>query len=99
MPRHNTLNSAALRIEQEFSKDAMKFTMDGGFNAYDFKDEEEDDADIEKLKALAGMLTRAPCSQCVRRQHGAAEFWFLSQSHEMHAPASKWLPAVADRAS
>ncbi len=32
----------------------MKFTMDGGFNAYDFKDEEEDDADIEKLKALAG---------------------------------------------
>jgi len=40
--------------KQEFSKDAMKFTMDGGFNAYDFKDEEEDDADIEKLKALAG---------------------------------------------
>ena len=32
----------------------MKFTMDGGFSAYDFKDDEEDDADIEKLKALAG---------------------------------------------
>ena len=37
----------------------MKFTMDGGFSAYDFKDDEEDDADIEKLKALAGAATQA----------------------------------------
>ena len=39
----------------------MKFTMDGGFSAYDFKDDEEDDADIEKLKALAGAQPHFKC--------------------------------------
>ena len=43
----------------------MKFTMDGGFNAYDFKDDEEDDADIEKLKALAGAAPQ-PTLECCR---------------------------------
>ena len=33
----------------------MPASQDGGFNAYDFKaEEEEEDADMEKLKALAG---------------------------------------------
>lgn len=34
---------------------------DGGFNAYDFKaEDEEEDADMEKLKALAGMQHTKP---------------------------------------
>ncbi len=47
----------------------MKFTMDGGFSAYDFKDEEEDDADIEKLKALAGApaLSESQASPHIKR--------------------------------
>lgn len=35
--------------------------QDGGFNAYDFKaEDEEEDADMEKLKALAGVTLRCP---------------------------------------
>jgi SWI/SNF-related matrix-associated actin-dependent regulator of chromatin subfamily A member 5 len=42
----------------EFTDNAMKFTLDGGFTAYDFKDpEEEQPHDPEALRALMGMLT------------------------------------------
>ena len=36
-------------------------SQDGGFNAYDFKaEDEEEDADMEKLKALAGIHRTKP---------------------------------------
>ena len=37
------------------TEDVCWAVQDGGFNAYDFKaEDEEEDADMEKLKALAG---------------------------------------------
>lgn len=38
----------------EFSENAMKFTMDGGLSAYDYKNEEDELIDTSKLKQLAG---------------------------------------------
>ena len=41
----------------QFSENAMKFTMDGGFSAYDYKAEEDEiDPDVN-YKQLAGTST------------------------------------------
>lgn len=50
----------------QFSENAMKFTMDGGLSAYDYKAEEDDqEADGNTIKALAGtfrvMQRRVQC--------------------------------------
>ena len=38
----------------QFSENAMKFTMDGGLSAYDYKAEEEEAGEDVNFKALAG---------------------------------------------
>jgi hypothetical protein len=38
----------------QFTENAMKFTLDGGFNAYEFKEEEEAPEDAVDLKQLIG---------------------------------------------
>ena len=38
----------------QFSENAMKFTMDGGLSAYDYKAEDEEVPDDVNYKALAG---------------------------------------------
>ena len=50
----------------QFSENAMKFTMDGGLSAYDYKAEEDDqETDGNTIKALAGtfhvMQLRVQC--------------------------------------
>ena len=40
---------------KQFTENAMKFTLDGGFNAYEFKDEDDMPEDVPNLKALAGL--------------------------------------------
>ncbi len=42
----------------QFTENAMKFTLDGGFNAYEFKDEEEAPEDAVDLKQLIGARQR-----------------------------------------
>ena len=41
----------------QFSENAMKFTMDGGLSAYDYKAEEEEAGEDVNFKALAGAQT------------------------------------------
>lgn len=54
----------------------MKFTMDGGLSAYDYKAEEDDqEADGNTIKALAGTFhVMQRCVQCILVLH------LLSQS-------------------
>ena len=70
----------------------MKFTMDGGFNAYDFKDDEEDDADIEKLKALAGaaIQTRACLTHRPPLWSGFDLAVIKLMMHRLYAGVSNW---------
>ena len=46
----------------------MKFTMDGGLSAYDYKNEEDEPGEDVNFKALAGnssaMNTGIPTTQC-----------------------------------
>ena len=59
----------------QFSENAMKFTMDGGLSAYDYKaDEDDQEADGNTIKALAGILhPRQPCSlACCHLTHSKA---------------------------
>jgi SWI/SNF-related matrix-associated actin-dependent regulator of chromatin subfamily A member 5 len=51
----------------QFSENAMKFTMDGGLSAYDYKAEEEEAGEDVNFKALAGarssLVTDGPINQ------------------------------------
>lgn len=44
------------RCTQEFTENAMKFTLDGGISAYEFEDdrEPENQDQLDQLKALMG---------------------------------------------
>jgi predicted PurR-regulated permease PerM len=46
---------------KQFTENAMKFTLDGGFNAYEFKDEDDMPEDVPNLKALAGRHALLSC--------------------------------------
>ena len=45
---------------KQYTDNAMKFTMDGGFNAYEFRDEEDANADATDYKQLIGGATCLP---------------------------------------
>lgn len=42
---------------KEYTENAMQFTMDGGVNAYEFRDEDDNAADGRDYKAMIGV----PC--------------------------------------
>lgn len=59
---------------QQFTDNAMKFTMDGGM-VYDFKDADDERADIGDLKAIMGACVRwAACRVCMCGLMGVG--WF-----------------------
>lgn len=43
---------------KQYTENAMAFTLDGGFNAYDFKDDDDVPEDVPNLKQLAGNPSR-----------------------------------------
>ena len=49
---------------QQFTENAMKFTLDGGINAYEFKDPAAEPEDTVDLKQLIGAPHLASCQKC-----------------------------------
>ncbi|PSC72801.1 chromatin-remodeling complex ATPase chain [Micractinium conductrix] len=79
---------------QNFSNDAMRFTMDGGINAYEFEEDkntEEGDADLakmEQLKALMGANWVDPPKRERKRvaSYAENEFYRASMQKREYAP-------------
>ncbi|KAK9820501.1 hypothetical protein WJX72_011031 [[Myrmecia] bisecta] len=64
----------------EFTDNAMKFTMDGGLNAYEYKDEEEEQPDTTDYKALIGHNWIDPPKRERKRVVNYAENEFFRQA-------------------
>ena len=47
---------------QQFTENAMKFTLDGGINAYEFKDPAAEPEDTVDLKQLIGAPMSGSCA-------------------------------------
>ena len=81
----------------QFSENAMKFTMDGGLSAYDYKNEEDEVGEDVNFKALAGEnhhlqpfkfeVCMAAC--CCRCSHDTNQSVLLALLH--HLCKHMWL--------
>lgn len=77
-------STAALNNKmKDFSDNAMKFQMDGGMSAYEFKDpdEPEDTTDIKGLMGVSSLLLAWPLvSRLLHFHPHRAHLWALAES-------------------